>query len=120
MLYRDRFADRGEPGFLVGLAHRHSLRRLVGVDQPGGRFELPGRASGDQCRKTELLDEHDTVMIGIIEHDRDCLTAPQYVIVSLGTPLPGEQAMPEPESIDTQLARGNRLAACDLDVGVGG
>src|SRR6516162_5737484 len=58
-------------------------------------------------------------MIGIIEHDRHRLTAPQHVIASLGAPLPGKQAVPEPEGIDPQMTRGNRLGVRDLDVTMG-
>ena len=68
----------------------HLLRRLVSIDQPGGGFELPGRAAREQRGETELLDEHDAIMIGIIEHDRDCLTATQHLIAPLGTPIPGK------------------------------
>jgi hypothetical protein len=52
-------STRAQNSTLAGFAANDRLRRFVAVDRPGGRLELPGRAAGEQCRKTELLDEHD-------------------------------------------------------------
>jgi hypothetical protein len=66
----------------------------------------------------ELLDEHDGIAIGIIEHDCDRLTATQHLIASLGAPLAGKQAVPKPEGVDPQMARSNRCGMSDFCVGM--
>src|SRR5207244_870845 len=81
-------------------------------------FELPGRTAGEQCREAELLDEHDGVAIGIIEHDCHRLTAAQHVIAALAAPLAGKQAVPEPEGIDPQMSCTNRRRFSNLDIGM--
>src|SRR6202030_339912 len=68
-LDRDRLADQREPGFLLRFANGDGCWRLAAVDEAGGRLELPRRAAGEQGRETELLDQHDALPVGGVEHD---------------------------------------------------
>src|SRR5438477_86318 len=54
--------------------------------------------------------------VGIVEHDRSRLAAPQHVVAAQGAPLAGKQAMAETENVHPQksLERLGRLD--DLDI----
>src|SRR5438105_8975031 len=95
VLDRYRLAHQCEPGFLPRFADRDRRLRLSAVDETGGRLELPRRAAGEQRRETELLDKHDALPVGVVEHDRSRLPAAQCVVIAQGTPPAGKQAMPE-------------------------
>ena len=100
-----------EPGFLARLARGDLLRRLVGIDQPGDRLDLPRRAPGVERRQAELLDQHDAVALGVVQHDRDRRAAPHHVVTALAAPAAGEQAMAKSNYVDPQNSAQSRLGA---------
>ncbi len=120
MLDRDQFARKRKTGFLLGLADRDHFRGLAGVDQAGGHLDLPGRFAGEQRRQPKLLDQHDLVAVGIIQHHRDGPAAPQHVIGALGAPPAGKQAMTEAKNVDPQKALESFGCFDDLDIAVSG
>src|SRR5205085_397471 len=107
-----------EPGFLPRFADRDRRLRLSAVDETGGRLELPRRAAGEQRRETELLDKHDALPVGVVEHDRSRLPAAQCVVIAQGTPPAGKQAMPETENIHPEKSLEGLCRLDDLDIGM--
>ena len=79
------------------------MARLLGVSRtatacgvssvsisPAAASSCQGELPASNAGETKLLDEHYAIMIGIIEHDRGCLTATQHLVAPFGTPLPGK------------------------------